>query len=96
MLEDYGLAPMSGEICGLFGGGLDNLFEGRSSNRLCFGRMNASASYSLNGIIRSYTKFDAPSAKGLSHMIATESDNALSSTFTRINIMLIYLARLKR
>lgn len=92
MLELYGIAPLNGEISG---GGLSTI-SARSNT--CFGRLNAKGAnvYTLNKIIRGYTKSESQLPTETKAKARRYVGNSLKTAFRDINIMLIYLARAKQ
>lgn len=99
MIERYGMAPMSGEISSLFGGGLDVLVQ---QDRICFGKANSEGryEYGLTKVLDTYAKSYSSSASDVANYAVYSLQNsqahALADAYENINVILIYFARAKQ
>ncbi|CAM2730883.1 hypothetical protein [Legionella worsleiensis] len=94
MLEQYGLAPLSGE---LRKGGFSTAM---ANGNPCFAKLNGkdnSSEYSLSKIIDNYTKPDqTQSGEECLKVLRNYTADASKALFSQINIINIYLARTKQ
>ena len=97
MLQDFKVAPMIGELTQ---GGFSIIGEGSNSDTItgapAFGRMQHDH-YDLNKVIGSYTKYsDNTSLDTCKENFKYILENSHKSAFTNLNLLMIYLVRLRQ